>query len=288
MPLLALLAIKLKWRFSTKRRSWQTAILLKESLIEELTGWLTVSTGRMIEAKNEKNHYKDEIDRLLFYWKNLWSRNLPLPHREQREDNRSQKRKKFNTKKKLTNYYFIERIFDRGTYRLAHREQRKDDSSGGEAKKEKNSTQRRNWQTTILLQESLIEKLAGSLTLSDGRMIVRVDKPRTKKIQHREEIDRLLFYWNNLWSRNFAGWLTMSNGRMIVRVEKPKEKKIYAVGILSKYEANMCWVKIRERRLCPLTAYLGVELYPTEVLMMQKWNLAAVVYCQNTKRTCVG
>ena len=52
--------------------------------------------------------------------------------------------------------------------------------------------------------------------------------------------------------------------------------KLGSGGILSKYEANMCWVKIRERRLCPLTAYLGVELYPTEVLMMQKWNLAAV------------
>ena len=52
--------------------------------------------------------------------------------------------KKSITKKKLTDYYLIGRIFDRGTYRLAHREQREDDSSGGEAKKEKNSTQRRN------------------------------------------------------------------------------------------------------------------------------------------------
>ena len=44
----------------------------------------------------------------------------------------------FNTKKKLTDYYFIERIFDRGTYQLAHREQREDDGLGGEAKKEWN------------------------------------------------------------------------------------------------------------------------------------------------------
>ena len=94
----------------------------------------------------------------------------------------------FNTKKKLTDYYFIERIFDRGTCRLVHREQRVVDGLGGEA------------------------------------------------------------------------------------------KKIYAVGILSKYKASMCWVKIRERRLCPLTAYFGVliELYTTEVIMAQKWNLAAV------------
>ena len=34
--------------------------------------------------------------------------------------------------------YFIERIFDPGTYRLAHREQRVVDGLGGEAKKEKN------------------------------------------------------------------------------------------------------------------------------------------------------
>ena len=40
----------------------------------------------------------------------------------------------------------------------------------------------------------------------------------------------------------------------------------------------MCWIKIRERRLCPLTAYFGVliELYTTEDLITQKWNLAAV------------
>ena len=63
----------------------------------------------------------------------------------------------FNTKKKLTDYYFIERIFDRATYRLAHR---------------------------------------------------------------------------------------LTNGRMMVWVEKPRKKKIYTVGILSKYEANMCWVKL--------------------------------------------
>ena len=33
----------------------------------------------------------------------------------------------------------------------------------------------------------------------------------------------------------------------------------------------MCWVKIRERRLCPLTAYFGVliELYTTEDLITQ-------------------
>ena len=133
----------------------------------------------------------------------------------------------FNTKKKLTDCYFIERIFDRGTYRFAHRDQQEDDSSGGEAKNEKISTQRRNWQTAILLKASLIEKL--------------------------------------------TGWLIVSYGRIIVRVEKPRKKKIYTVGILSKYEANMCWVKIREKRLCPLTAYLSVliELYTTEVLMMQ-------------------
>ena len=44
----------------------------------------------------------------------------------------------FNTKKKLTDYYYIERIFDRRTYRLAHREQWEEDGLGGEAKKEKN------------------------------------------------------------------------------------------------------------------------------------------------------
>ena len=44
----------------------------------------------------------------------------------------------FNTKKKLTDYYFTEIIFDRGTYRLAHREQWEDDGLGGEVRKEKN------------------------------------------------------------------------------------------------------------------------------------------------------
>ena len=43
----------------------------------------------------------------------------------------------FNKKKKLITYYFTERIFDRETYRLAHREQREVDGLGGEATKEK-------------------------------------------------------------------------------------------------------------------------------------------------------
>ena len=43
----------------------------------------------------------------------------------------------FNKKKELTDNYLIERTFDRGTYRLAHREQREVDGLGGEATKEK-------------------------------------------------------------------------------------------------------------------------------------------------------
>ena len=43
-----------------------------------------------------------------------------------------------NNKKKLTDYYFIDRIFDQGTYRLAHSEQREDHGSGREATKETN------------------------------------------------------------------------------------------------------------------------------------------------------
>ena len=48
--------------------------------------------------------------------------------------------------------------------------------------------------------------------------------------------------------------------------------------ILSKGEANMFWLKISGRCLCPSIAYLGVliELYTTKVLMIQRGNLAAV------------
>ena len=44
----------------------------------------------------------------------------------------------FNKKKELTDNYLIERTFDRGTYRLAHRKQREDHGSGREATKETN------------------------------------------------------------------------------------------------------------------------------------------------------
>ena len=54
MPLLSLLAIKLKYLYLTTRSTSQTTILLDESLIEELTGWLTVNNGEIFRVEKPR------------------------------------------------------------------------------------------------------------------------------------------------------------------------------------------------------------------------------------------
>ena len=54
MPLLSLLVIKGKYLYLTPRSTSQITILLDESLIEELTGWLTVNDGEIFREEKPR------------------------------------------------------------------------------------------------------------------------------------------------------------------------------------------------------------------------------------------
>ena len=51
MPLLSLLALKVKYLYLTPSSTSQITILLDKSLIEELTGWLTVYNGEIVRVE---------------------------------------------------------------------------------------------------------------------------------------------------------------------------------------------------------------------------------------------
>ena len=54
MPLLSLLALKVKYLYLTPSSTSQITILLDESLIEELTGWLTVNNGEIVRVEKPR------------------------------------------------------------------------------------------------------------------------------------------------------------------------------------------------------------------------------------------
>lgn len=54
MSLLSLLAIKMKHLYLTPRSTLQITILLDGSLIEELTGWLTVNNGEIVRVEKAR------------------------------------------------------------------------------------------------------------------------------------------------------------------------------------------------------------------------------------------
>ena len=54
MSLLSLVAIKMKYFYLTPSSTSQITILLDESLIEELTGWLTVNNGEIIRIEKPR------------------------------------------------------------------------------------------------------------------------------------------------------------------------------------------------------------------------------------------
>ena len=51
MSFLSLLVIKMKYLYLTPSNTSQITILLDESLIEELTGWLTVNNGEIVRVE---------------------------------------------------------------------------------------------------------------------------------------------------------------------------------------------------------------------------------------------
>ncbi|XP_068737191.1 uncharacterized protein [Montipora capricornis] len=54
MSLLSLLAINIKYLYLTPSSTSQITILLEESLIEELTGWLTVNNGEIVRVEKPR------------------------------------------------------------------------------------------------------------------------------------------------------------------------------------------------------------------------------------------
>jgi len=52
--LLSLLAIKMKYLYLTPRSTSQITILLNESLIDGLTGWLTVNNGKIVSVEKPR------------------------------------------------------------------------------------------------------------------------------------------------------------------------------------------------------------------------------------------
>ena len=54
MSFLSLLVIKMKYLYLTPSSTSQITILLDESLIEELTGWLTVNNGEIVRVEKPR------------------------------------------------------------------------------------------------------------------------------------------------------------------------------------------------------------------------------------------
>lgn len=54
VPFLSLLALELKYLYLTPSSTSQITILLEESLIEELSGWLTVNNGEIVRVETPK------------------------------------------------------------------------------------------------------------------------------------------------------------------------------------------------------------------------------------------
>ena len=56
MPFLSLLAIKMKYLYLTPSSTSQITILLDESSIEELIGWLTVKNGEIVRVEKPRKN----------------------------------------------------------------------------------------------------------------------------------------------------------------------------------------------------------------------------------------
>ena len=63
MPLLSLLPINIKYLYLTPSSTSQITILLDESKVEELTGWLTVNNGEIVrvDKPRKKNSTPDKF-----------------------------------------------------------------------------------------------------------------------------------------------------------------------------------------------------------------------------------
>ena len=63
MSLLSLLSINIKYLYLTPSSTSQITILLDESKVEELTGWLTVNNGEIVrvDKPRKKNSTSDKF-----------------------------------------------------------------------------------------------------------------------------------------------------------------------------------------------------------------------------------
>ena len=68
MPLLSLLPINIKYLYLTPSSTSQITILLDESKVEELTGWLTVNNGEIVRV--DKPRKKNSTPGKFFFLRN--------------------------------------------------------------------------------------------------------------------------------------------------------------------------------------------------------------------------
>ena len=68
VSLLSLLSINIKYLYLTPSSTSQITILLDESKVEELTGWLTVNNGEIVRMdKPRKESYLQQDYKLIVY-----------------------------------------------------------------------------------------------------------------------------------------------------------------------------------------------------------------------------